>query len=139
MKVDGKEVSALLMSQDQLDSDVKPNGGIAINSDTGGLWSFANGRSYNATGAGLGWELYQDSDTVESPQSLTATTDNVITIDTRAITSQTPNGGDLWSTSSNKITLLKSGDLYLFRLSFDAKIANANGRFDIKVDIGVRS
>jgi len=36
MKVDGKEVSALLMSQDQLDSDVKPNGGIAINSDTGG-------------------------------------------------------------------------------------------------------
>lgn len=85
-----------------------------------------------------GWVRYFDSvHTVGSPQTLTASTDNVITIvDVDPLNDQKPvdlGSDQLWT--GNKITPITAGDAYMIRLDFKASIADANGYFDLKIDI----
>ena len=85
-----------------------------------------------------GWVRYQDTgDSEGSPQVLTASTDNVITIvDADPIDDEKPidlGANQLWT--GNKITPIRRGDVYLIRFDFLADIDNVSGYFDYKIDI----
>lgn len=89
----------------------------------------------------LGWERYFDSvDTEISPQILTAGIWNVITINgSSSIVSQKPivtGAVPLWSVSENEIKPISNGDTYDMRIDFLAKISNANGFFNLGIDVG---
>jgi hypothetical protein len=139
LNVDGEEVKVPILERSDLDRGSYPDGGLAIEYETGALWTSGSDISstwQNSAGAGLGWEFYTDSDTEGSPQELIAGQDNVITLDAQAIIAEAPNGERLWDVSTSKITPISEEDSYVFRLSFAAKIANSTGYYTVKVDIG---
>jgi hypothetical protein len=86
-----------------------------------------------------GWERYFDTlNTVSNKQSLTASQDNIITIDgVTSILTQRPITSPvvpLWA--SNKIRAIKSGDAYIIRFDFAASISNSNGWFEFALNVG---
>lgn len=96
-----------------------------------------------AQGAGniyTGWAVYSDDNyTSGSPQSLTASTDNVLYNDgASVIDDHIPNDiGALYQNGGNPRILSNNvGDAFQLRINFTAKISNANGYATIKFDIG---
>lgn len=82
--------------------------------------------------------VYADTvNTSSNKQTLTASQDNNLTIvDADPDRTQAPlilDEDELWV--ANKITPYASGDSYIIRLDFSAEIANADGYFDLKLDI----
>ena len=116
-EVDGRNIKVPMRTRDIISRDGQPEGALVIEKETGKIYTYGSDVSHigvDVGDAGLGWELYTDTDTEGSPQTLTAGQENQITLDTKAITSFSPAGvSDLWSTSTNKITPYKSGDCYL--------------------------
>ena len=90
---------------------------------------------YDVTGHIIYTDEVNDSN---NKQVLEAEFLNIITIvDTTPDKTQSPlvlGNGDLWA--GNKITPISSGDAYVLRIDFDASISNANGHFEISIDIG---
>lgn len=86
---------------------------------------------------GLGWERYFDGTHTElSPQTLTAGIENLITIDgATSLVSQSPlDVGPMWS--ANTLNAVGLNDMLMIRIDFKGKISNADGSFEISMDIG---
>ena len=95
--------------------------------------------SVNALYDEVGVIIYADTvHTVSNKQTLTAVTDNIITIvDADPDRLQAPVAiGSAELYAGNKITPFANGDSYIIRFDYEAQIANAAGYFDIKVDLG---
>lgn len=87
----------------------------------------------------FGWVEFRDTlNTSANRQSLTASTNNTITINSGiTILSEKPKGGELlWNSATNKITPIKNGDSYNIRIDFKAEITVSLGYFEISVNIG---
>lgn len=87
-----------------------------------------------------GWVEYRDTlNTVDNKQSLTASTQNTLTIDgLSTIKTYKPLGmgelDELWE--DDKITPLALGDSYQIRVDFNGQIDNNTGYFDLGIYIG---
>lgn len=95
--------------------------------------------SANSIVDSFGWVEFKDTiNTEQNKQQLTASQDNIITINAgQTILAYAPLGGEtLWDSSTNKISPINLGDSYMIRVDFDAQIASNDGWFDFKVNIG---
>jgi len=95
--------------------------------------------SINALYDAVGVINYTDTvHTVSNKQTLTAGIENTITIvDADPDRLQAPIAiGDSELFLDNKIRPFKNGDSYVIRFDYEAEINNANGHFDLKVDLG---
>ncbi len=102
--------------------------------------------SVNALYDGSGWISYTDTTYTSSNKLLcSAGVDTVLPCDSGStIDAQSPNVPNsdpvvktvLWDSVNNKITPEFAGDGYLVRINFKAEIANNNGYYVSKLDIG---
>lgn len=105
------------------------NGTVLTNNGSGGLYWADTGSA---------WEFYSGDDytppVVIAPSTPTTLTNNGVT---HTDTSQGPlSGAHFWNTTTDKITPEFNGDSYSLEIRLDAETDNANGYFELDIDIG---